>query len=342
MTRRRLATILTSIASLLVVLAGVLGAFDTTAPSPPAAPAPTATVSPAPTPAPSVVAVDGADVDTRPDDELRLSPPAQDVLEQATETPERFDLGGGLRGSDKTPAGVHTGPLAAQEWPGCKTAFHKSFSHRTAAIKAIGLHYTGGLNKPGFADLDGLTAYSANRQYEVSWHFGIDREGNCVYNVPIKYKAWTIGNLNSETINFEIVGNGREPDYAGTAGMRKLAQIVQRIHRLYPGIPIKLGAVSSCKVTRPGIITHWMGGACSGGHVDIKPYDLAAVIRKLQAPKPLGTRRQRRDCQLIVQVRRDMRSGKPVSGNRARINLERRRTLDAAGWRCTRKGLQRR
>jgi hypothetical protein len=44
-------------------------------------------------------------------------------------------------------------------------------------------------------------------------------------------------------------------------------------------------------VTRTGIITHWMGGPCSGGHIDIRPYDIVKVIaeiQQLQAPRPVS------------------------------------------------------
>jgi N-acetyl-anhydromuramyl-L-alanine amidase AmpD len=116
----------------------------------------------------------------------------------------------------------------------------------------------------------------------VSWHFGIDREGHCAYNVPITQKAWTISGLNSQTVNLEIVGTGHEPDYAGP-GIKKVAAVVGRIGRI-EHIPLSLGATDGhCNVTRRGIITHWMGGPCSGGHIDIKPYDIVEGDREIVA-----------------------------------------------------------
>ena len=225
--------------------------------------------------------VDGADRDRKPDDLITAGGGAPEVLDAAQATPENYDLGDNLRGDDPTSEGTVSGPLAAPEWPGCLTRFTPvNFSSRTATIKAFGFHYTGGLNRAGWADMNGLAAYASSRAAGVSWHFLIDREGHCYYQVPLSKKAWTIGNLNSQTINVEMIGNGREPDYGGTAGARKLGQIVRRAAKIYR-FPVRLGAVTNCVVTKPGIITHWMGGSCAGGHIDIKPYDLAKVVTQM-------------------------------------------------------------
>jgi hypothetical protein len=238
--------------------------------------------------------VDTADADRKADDAVPLPEASQQLVERAEKAPDSLDLGGGLRGEDSEPAGVLTGPLAAQEWPGCRTLFVRSHSARTASIAAIGLHYTAGGNLPGWQDLLGLTAYSNNVGNGVSWHWGIDREGNCAYNVPATQKAWTIGNLNSQTLNIEVVGRGNEPDYAGP-GFKKLSAVVRRAGRIY-NIPMRLGAVSNCRVTRRGIITHWMGGACSGGHHDIRPYSIESVVARIarDAERENGTAARRR------------------------------------------------
>lgn len=244
------------------------------------------------------VRVDGPDRDTKRDDKIVLGEPAQDLVERAEDAPGSLDLGGDLRGKDGQPVGLDPdAPLAAQSWPGCTTAFVRSFSGRNGvAPRAIGLHYTAGGNIAGLADMRGLTAYSNNTANQVSWHFLIDREGNCFYSVPTNHKAWTIAGLNSQTVNIEVVGRGNEPDYAGAAGMKKLSRVVRRIGRIHD-IPIQLGAVSNCRVTRPGIIAHWQGGPCSGGHVDIRPYEIAAVanrIAKDAKPKITEAERKRR------------------------------------------------
>jgi hypothetical protein len=241
--------------------------------------------------------VDGPDNDRKPDDIVKAGGAAAEVLDQVQETPAQYDFGGNLRGKDPTKEGTVSGPLAAPEWPGCKTRFTPvNFSSRTAPIKGFALHYTASAGRDGWADMNGLAAYIASRAAGVSWHFLVDAEGHCYYMVPVNKKAWTIGNLNSQTINAEIIGTGQEATYAGSAGFQKITKIVRRAASIY-GFPVRLGAVSHCIVTRPGIITHWMGGACAGGHVDVKPYNIATIVQRMAAggEKPL-TAAQRSAC----------------------------------------------
>lgn len=227
--------------------------------------------------------VDGPDEDLKADDTVVAGGQAPDLLNEIQAAPEKFDIGDNLRGQDVTPEGRVDAPLATPEWPGCKTRFTPvNFSNRTASIRGFGFHYTGSRNVPGWADMNSLAAYSSSRSAGVSWHFLIDREGHCYYQVPVSKKAWTIGNLNSETINVEMIGNGSEGNYGGTAGFNKLRAIVRRAGNIY-GFPVKLGRVSNCHITNKGIITHWMGGSCAGGHVDIKPFDIAAVAKRMGA-----------------------------------------------------------
>jgi hypothetical protein len=233
---------------------------------------------------PNATTVAGADA--KRDNVITLDPAAKALVRQANAAPDTLDLAGNLRGHDTGPAGVLQPPLAAPSWPGCRTAFVRNFSDRHGNTpRLIWLHYTGGGNRPGWSDIDGLTAYANNPASQVSWHFNIDREGNCAYTVPIQYKAWTEAGANSTGVGIEFVGTGGEPDYAGaldSPGFRKLAAVVIRISKL-EHIPLRLGAVSNCSPTRSGIVTHWMGGPCSGGHIDIKPYSLPAVIAKIRA-----------------------------------------------------------
>ncbi len=269
MTRNTLAKIV----AILAVIAGGGAAVVTIVPDDPKTPPQIITVK-----------VDGPDKDRKADDPIVAGGEAPEVLEQATEAPEKFDLGDNLRGVDPTPEGEVDAPLAAPNWPGCETRFTPvNFSNRTAAIRGFGLHYTGSRNITGMADMNGLAAYAARPSAGVSWHFLIDAEGHCFYMVPVAKKAWTIGNLNSQTINVEMIGNGGEATYGGAAGLRKLTAVVRRASSIY-GFPVRLGAVQGCVITRPGVITHWMGGACAGGHIDIKPYDIAKVVEAMAAP----------------------------------------------------------
>lgn len=275
-----------AVVSLLVAIAAAAGylAIDTdNATIPPAPPPADPAVSADEVPVPAAIAVDGTG-DGEPDEVLELDGQAREIVQEATVAPERFDISGGLRGVDPTPEARQDGPLAAPNWPGCETRFlPRNWSNRTSGVQAIGLHYTAGANREGKSDMDGLTAYASSPSAGVSWHFLIDEEGHCYYSVHVSKKAWTIGNLNSQTVNIEVVGTGKERTYpAGSAGARKLAAVVQRIGRVYD-IPMRLGAVSNCRVTRPGIITHWQGGACAGGHHDIRPYDIQDVVEAIAA-----------------------------------------------------------
>jgi hypothetical protein len=175
-------------------------------------------------------------------------------------------------------------PFAADSMPGCRTRFFTTnWSARSGNAKPslFWLHYTAGPDLPGSrADVDGLTAFGNQPSAAVSWHLNMDKDGNCDYNVPLRYKAWTEADANSTGIGIEVAGKGNPP-YLRAGGYRELARIYLEIHRRY-NIPLRLGGVSNCSPTRSGIVTHWMGGPCSGGHVDIKPLDLNAVIGTLK------------------------------------------------------------
>lgn len=239
-------------------------------------------------PVPAAVAVDGPDRDEDPDRALELDADARQVVKDVAEDPEANDFGPGLRGTDETgPVAQVIGPLATPSFPGCTTRIlPTNWSTRVvpmSEVDAIALHYTAGGNLAGLSDMNGLTGFASSPSAGVSWHFLIDAEGHCYYQVPLNNKAWAIAALNSETVNIEVIGQGSESTYpAGTAGAAKLRSVVLELGRRL-GIPIRVGAVSNCHVTSPGIITHWMGGPCSGGHVDIKPYSIEQVVERIAA-----------------------------------------------------------
>jgi hypothetical protein len=221
--------------------------------------------------------------DAKPDTVITLDREAREVAQNATQTPERFDMAGDLRGEDSTPVAQYNGPLATPNWPGCSTRIlPTNWSNRTDSVKGISLHYTAGANRPGLSDMNGLTGFASSPSAGVSWHFLIDAEGHCYYSVPVDKKSWTIGNLNSQLVNIEVIGVGNEPTYpASPAGAKKLGEVVRRIARVYH-IPLRLGATDGhCRMTTTGIITHWQGGPCSGGHIDIKPYDVAKTVQAI-------------------------------------------------------------
>lgn len=305
MNRSRTQHVAAAIVAVLLALAGLAVALtggDDTSPGPD---------TPQPTPAiPAAVAVDGPDRNLKPDTVLQLDREAREVARNATTTPERHDLSprGELRGQDTTrtvnPNTV--GPLATPSFPGCRTRMlPANVSRRVTGVRAIGWHYTAGLNRPGLSDMNGLTAYASSPAAGVSWHFLIDAEGHCYYSVPLSLKAWTIGNLNSQTVNIEVIQTGRERTYpAGSAGAKKVRQVALRLHRIY-GLPVRVGSVSNCNVTRSGSITHWMGGACAGNHGDIRPYSLAALVASWRrAVKPPPSKKAIAKCKTLTRVRR--------------------------------------
>lgn len=282
------------------------------------APAPPGDQSPA---IPEQVKVDGPDSDAKRDDTVPLSEQAENVGQDFVDDPK--DLEPQLPGkaplegtAPQVAENVIPAPLAADQIVGCRTRFFGvNFSQRAfgpAGVLAVGLHYTAGPDLPGTrSEVDGLTAFGNRASSRVSWAFNLDKDGNCDYNVPLRLKAWTIGDLNSQTINFEVAGRGESP-YLRDAGYDKLAVIWRQIKTAYPQIKLRLGAVSNCRVTRSGWITHWMGGPCSGGHTDIRPHDIAAVIRQVQLRLDTGrpnTRGERRACRQLARARSKVRAG---------------------------------
>jgi hypothetical protein len=287
-----------------------------------------------PVPVPAVIGVDtAADRDVVADQTIRLTKDAREVAQTLAADPARFDLDSdGLRGQVTGPIAQAPGPLATPHVPGCKTRIlPTNWSARNEGVEGFGMHYTAGPNRPGYADMDGYTAYASSPSAGVSWHFLIDAEGHCYYSVPIGQKAWTIGGLNSDLVNVENIGTGHEPAYLTPAALRKNAIVIRYVSKVY-GFPVALGSVSNCEVIRPGIVTHWMGGVCAGGHVDIKPYDIAQVVRQVAAEirrlsvVPLSDR-DRTTCQKIHAYR---------AGDRhdARRQVKRRAFIKNRGHQC--------
>lgn len=309
------ATLIAALSAGIVAIVVALNAADLFPDDPP----PVAAVVPA------AVAVDGPDQDAEPDDKvIEPGPAAQELIADVADDPEDYDFpapGEDLRGDDEHgPVAVHEGPLATPNFPGCETRIlPTNWSSRVvpmSEVDGIGLHYTAGGNLPGLADMNGLTTFASSATAGVSWHFLIDAEGHCYYQVPLDKKAWTIGNLNSETVNIEVIGRGSEPSYpASAAGAAKLRQVVRELGRRLD-IPMRVGAVSNCHVTVSGIITHWQGGVCAGNHGDIRPYDLAQVVAMIAAD-PCGERCKARRRQRKVIAARVARHDKTHATARA-------------------------
>jgi hypothetical protein len=199
--------------------------------------------------------------------------PLEDVLE-AQDQQER------LAESDQLPLVT---PDAAPEQRGCatRTASNRS-SRRGVRPRLFVLHYTVSPNRAGLSDMNAVQSLANRASAQVSWTYLIDHEGHCYYAVPESQKPWTQATFNPVSISVEVINTGRESSYAGREGLRKLALVVSDSTRRWD-IPLQLGRVSGCTVTRAGVIDHRRLGACGGGHTDIEPpYSVEQVLRAAQ------------------------------------------------------------
>lgn len=293
--------------------------------------------APSPTPAPTVtVKVDGPDANTALDQTLVLNEDATRQLRALQAIPEGAgELSDPLRepsDPSRTPPGVLEGPLAAQEFPGCRTRFVSNYSSRNGVKpQVIVWHQTVSRDRPGWEDQDALTAYASQRSSGVSWHFLIGRtDGNCTFSVPLHMKAWTQGNANPFSFGIEVQAYGDEPSYVQEAGERRLLAVTRELGRRF-GIPMREGRVENCRVVRSGIVEHADLGACGGGHADVTPWDTRPLLAKL-ARQVTGT--DRVTCRKLNWWRTHGRPhGKPEQNA-----VRRRKALDARGVRCTSRG----
>ncbi len=165
--------------------------------------------------------------------------------------------------------------------PGCRTQFVRNQSSRRGVKPTVQVgHYTVSPNRPGWSDVDAITAFFDRSSSQASSHFIIDAEGNCAYIVPIEAKAWTQGGGNPWAVSYEIIATGRENVYLGAAGYTKLRSVMRWVSAR-TGIPMRRGAISGCAPSKSGIVQHADGGSCWGGHHDVGPFDFAAIVRNV-------------------------------------------------------------
>ncbi len=167
--------------------------------------------------------------------------------------------------------------------PGCRTQFVRNQSSRRGVRPTVQVwHYTVSANRPGWSDVDAITAFFDRSSSQASSNFVIDAEGNCAYIVPIEAKAWTQGGGNPWAVSYEIIATGQERAYLGAAGYTKLRSVMRWVSAR-TGIPMRRGTINGCSPSRSGIVQHADGGTCWGGHHDIGPFDFAAVIANVTA-----------------------------------------------------------
>lgn len=176
---------------------------------------------------------------------------------------------------------------ASAGFVGCRTQFVQNQSSRRGVRPTVQvLHYTVSPNRPGWSDVDAITAFFNRSSSQASSHFIIDAEGNCAYIVPIEAKAWTQAGGNPFAVSYEIIATGRESSYLGTAGYAKLRSVAAQVAKR-TGIPTTRGAISGCSPSKSGIVEHRDGGTCWGGHVDISPFSMADVLSRVSQREPV-------------------------------------------------------
>lgn len=231
-------------------------------------------------------------------------------------------------------------PDAAPEQAGCITRLvGNRSSRRGVRPRLFVLHYTVSPNRPGWSDVNAIIGLFNRPAFAASSHYVIDREGNCALIVRESDKAWTQAAFNPVAISVEQINTGREPSYAGTAGLAKLARVVSDATQRWE-IPLQPGRVSGCTVTRPGVVDHGSLGACGGGHHDIAPFSPSVVLAAARAHRAVAARSSRvsavdrRTCRKIRWWRA---AGRP-HGLPERRAVMRRRALDRRDVTCTRRG----
>jgi hypothetical protein len=179
-------------------------------------------------------------------------------------------------------------PDAAPSQRGCVTRLVQNYSSRRGVRpRLFVLHYTVSANRPGWDDVNAIVSLFDRVSFQASSNYVIDSEGHCAYIVRESDKAWTQAAANPVAVSVEVVAMGSEPVYAAPPGMAKIALVAHDAMKRW-GIPLQLGAVSGCVVTRPGLVDHRMLGACGGGHHDIAPFKIApvlAAVKALDVPK---------------------------------------------------------
>lgn len=216
-------------------------------------------------------------------DDLRSEAPddvSRSAIDAARDQDER------LAANDQLPL---VAPLASPQQRGCVTRQVRNFSTRGGVRpRLFVVHYTVSRNAPGWSDVNAITAFFDSAASQASSNYVVDNEGHCALIVQEASKAWTQATFNPVSISVEIINTGSEPTLAGTAGLQRLGQLISDSTKRWE-IPLQRGAVSGCVVTRPGIVDHNQLGDCGGGHHDIQPYSVEAVIAAARASRAAAT-----------------------------------------------------
>jgi hypothetical protein len=289
------------------------------------------------------VHVDGLDANAKPDrtvevpravvnqaaptveDQLNIPPAAtpQSQLEAAQ------DAANAIRGSQ---APLPTAGASAG-FKGCRTSFVRNQSSRRGVRPQWQvLHLTVSPNRPGWSDVNAITALFDRSSSQASSNFIIDSEGHCAYVVPIEAKPWTQAAANPFSVSYEIVNTGGEAVYLGAAGMAKLRSVVHEVARR-TGIPLRRGSTNNCAPGRSGLVQHKDFGICGGGHVDILKFNADTIISQL-----VGSDITASDRATCAKLNSWRNAGRPHGGQWEVNSVARKAALSKRGITCTLRG----
>lgn len=238
------------------------------------------------------IPVDGLDAGDNADRTVEVPKTAVDAAAPRLENDLRDEAPPAVATGDLADAAAAIADIVSTQLPlptagatagfaGCRTSFVRNQSSRGGVRPNVQvLHYTVSPNRPGWSDVDAIVALFNRSSSQASSHFVIDAEGNCAYIVPIEAKSWTQAAGNPFGISYEVIATGKETKYLPAAGMAKLRSVVDEVAKR-TGIPLRRGAVNGCTPTRSGIVEHRDGGTCWGGHIDITPFPVDAIVADL-------------------------------------------------------------
>lgn len=236
------------------------------------------------------IPVDGLDAGTSDDRTITapkamiqaVAPKLEDQLREIPAATPPTEIDALLKAEKERRATAEPLPTAGATagFAGCRTSFVNNQSSRRG-IRPIWQvdHYTVSPNVVGWADVNSVVALFNRSSSQASSHFVIDGEGHCAYIVPIENKSWTQAGANAFSIGYEIIATGRESEYLPLAGAKRLAAVQKEVSRR-TGIPMRRGSADSCGTGRSGIVQHKDFGICGGGHVDISPFSIGAVVTR--------------------------------------------------------------
>jgi N-acetyl-anhydromuramyl-L-alanine amidase AmpD len=173
-----------------------------------------------------------------------------------------------LRATNQATAVGQTGErTAAAREAVTATSFVRNFSGRNGARPALlVVHDTESPNASGLQDVSAIAAWFNNPAAQASSNYTTDADGNTLELVPEAEKAWAQAFFNPWSISDELIGYASQRAWPEPQ-LRAAAQLFAAAAIRW-GIPVQHGAVSGCRIVRPGILQHADLGACGGGHHD--------------------------------------------------------------------------